>query len=451
MGQIAYAEEWKRTGPDLVVYLPDSENGHDSANQHLLVVKAPGGAWLAFWTMGADEGQPNQSVVVARSTDRGRTWTAPAIVDGRATEMDPNFRAPINRDRVWRAAALSDEAAKDHAGMASWGFPVVVPEMGRVYCFYWKCTGVADFRYDISGALLCRYSDDDGVTWSDDRYEIPLQRTCGDNPDQAIPVSWIIWQTPLRTDLDEIIAPFTCWNSAHSPAGPGSESYFMRFDNILTERDPALLTTTTFPESARGLRVPSAIDPKESFCEEPALVELSDGRFYCVMRTDAGFLSFSMSNDRSRTWSPPAPVYRDHGGPLMLHPVTPAPLYRMRDGRFLLLYCNNNGDANGGHFPCRFECWRENRWPAFASIGREDEAHPARGLRFGPPKVLINTDGAPIGVAGRRDAGSYPSLLEDDNERILFYPDRKHFLLGKFLTDEWLADCDPDLATQQSS
>ena len=217
----------------------------------------------------------------------------------------------------------------------------------------------------------------------------------------------------------------------------------MRFDNILTERDPSRLTTTTLPEGTRGLRVPSVLNPDVSFCEEPALVELSDGRFYCAMRTDAGYLSFALSHDRGHTWSAPAPLHRDQDGALMLNPVTPAPLYRLRDGRFLLLYCNNKGDANGGHFPCGYACWRENRWPAFVSIGREDVANPARGLRFGPPKLLINTDGVPIGPGGRRDAGSYPSLLEDGERRILFYPDRKHFLLGKYVTDEWLADCDP--------
>ena len=35
------------------------------------------------------------------------------------------------------------------------------------------------------------------------------------------------------------------------------------------------------------------------------------------------------------------------------------------------------------------------------------------------------------------------SLKLTGRERLLFYPDRKHYLLARRLTDAWLADCDP--------
>ena len=38
------------------------------------------------------------------------------------------------------------------------------------------------------------------------------------------------------------------------------------------------------------------------------------------------------------------------------------------------------------------------------------------------------------------DGGAYGSLAEKDGKRILWYPDRKHFLLGKLIPDELLAD-----------
>ena len=38
---------------------------------------------------------------------------------------------------------------------------------------------------------------------------------------------------------------------------------------------------------------------------------------------------------------------------------------------------------------------------------------------------------------------SFDFAIEDGGERVLFYPDRKFFLLGKYITDEWLSDCDP--------
>ena len=88
-----WSDEWKRTNPDIVVYLPCEENGFDAVNQHFLVKKSPTGAWLAFWTRGADEGEQNQSIVISRSTDRGITWSEPMIIDGPPTAQDTNFKA----------------------------------------------------------------------------------------------------------------------------------------------------------------------------------------------------------------------------------------------------------------------------------------------------------------------------------------------------------------------
>ena len=83
-----------------------------------------------------------------------------------------------------------------------------------------------------------------------------------------------------------------------------------------------------------------------------------------------------------------------------------------------------------------------NRYPAFLSVGREDLQNTRCPLRFGPPKMILDTQGKSMGPGGRTEVGSYSSLLEDGDDRILFYPDRKHFLLGKRLTDDWLAGCE---------
>ena len=436
-----YEDEWKRTNPDIVVYKPASKFGADSFNLHFCVTKSPAGTWLAFWTRGADEGEINMSMVVSRSTNRGATWSEPTTIDGKFSQ-DSNYQAPKQIDRAFQAPKISEEEGKRHAGIAYWGFPIIAPALNRIYCFYFKCNGFADFRYDIGGILTGRYSEDDGVTWSD-AFELPIHRTVGDNPDPGIPVNWIIWQIPYVTSHGQVIAPFTCWNSAKSPLDGDSDAYFLRFDNILTEADPAKLTTTTLPESQRGLRVPSVFNPEISFCEEPAIVELSDGRLFCVMRTNAGYIAFSVSQDHGRTWSTPAPLYQDDDGDLMLNPVVPCPIWKLQDGRYLLLYCNNKGDANGGHFPCNYACHKLNRYPSFISVGREDLSNPRCPIRFGAPKVIVDNQGVPLGPSGRTDASSYSSLLEDGEDRVLFYPDREHFLLGKRLPDEWLADCDP--------
>ena len=332
-----WSDEWRRTDPDLVVYLPEEENGFDATNQHFLVQKSFSGAWLAFWTSAADEAESNQSVVMSRSCDRGLTWTVPLVIDGPLMK-NRAFKAPDQRTGVWRASAsvISEEAGNKFTGVASWGFPIIVPDLSRVYCFYFKCKGICDLGYNY-GILTGRYSQDDGRTWSES-FELPTERVPGDNPDANVPGNWIIWQIPYTTSRGEVIAPFTCWHSLKSSVGPGAESHFLLFDNILTESDPAKLTTSTLSAGHRGLRVPSTQDMSLPFCEEPAIVELSDGRFFCVMRTDAGYIAYSVSDDQCRTWSTPAPLYRDKDGDLMLNPVTPCPIWKLNDGRYLLLY-----------------------------------------------------------------------------------------------------------------
>ena len=76
---------------------------------------------------------PNQRVVVARSKDRGRTWSRPTVVD-------------------------SPEPGTEN--IASWSFLVVVAHTSRVYCFYHKNIGVVDFDRGMTGVLAWRVSDD---------------------------------------------------------------------------------------------------------------------------------------------------------------------------------------------------------------------------------------------------------------------------------------------------
>ena len=123
--------------------------------------------------------------------------------------------------------------------------------------------------------------------------------------------------------------------------------------------------------------------------------------------------------------------------------VVSLPIYKLRDGRYLLLYYNNDGSANGGEIPAHYSYVRQNRYPAFITVGRERLGDPVQPIHFGRTKMFATSDGVPLGAGGRTEVATYPSLLEDEGERILFYPDRKCFLLGRYITDAWLADCDP--------
>jgi len=240
-----------------------------------------------------------------------------------------------------------------------------------------------------------------------------------------------------------VIAPYSRWSSPKYKGPGGSESFFFHFENILTEPDPFRLVIRTFPETPHGLTIPAPAQPPGSWCEEPSIVELSDGRLFCVMRTGLGVIFWSISADQGRTWTSAAPLLDKPGGRFMLNPVSPCPLYKLQDGRYLLLYYNNDGSTNGGKIPAGYSYVRQNRYPAFITVGRERLEDPVQPIHFGPPKIFATSNGVRLGTGGRTEVATYPSLVEDEGERILFYPDRKCFLLGRYITDEWLADCDP--------
>src|SRR5688572_9244212 len=129
-----YTEEWKRTKPDYVLYLPPEPLGDDGDNEHVHVVRTPTGDLLATWSQGSYEASRDSRTVAARSRDGGLSWSSPQMIAG----------------------------PTDHPGFtAVWAVPIV-GRSGRIYLLFDKHTGVSDFSYSVTGLLRCIYSDDDG-------------------------------------------------------------------------------------------------------------------------------------------------------------------------------------------------------------------------------------------------------------------------------------------------
>lgn len=430
MKDLYLENEWERTEPDLLAYLPEGFAGAGACNQHFLVVKTPPGSFLGFWTQSTFENAGDQRVVVSRSHDRGATWTPPQVIDGPQPDDAPG------------------------TGLASWGFPIVAPNLladggHRVYYIYNKNVGINDPREDTTGMVRCRFSDDDGATWSSARYDFPIAPSAISHPDPAVPPNWIVYQNIFVSPEGHVLAPFTRWAShTYDPAVKlslnllehWSEIWFLRFENILSERDPNKLIVSTWPKAPHGIQVENPWRPGVSVAQEPTVQALSDGRLICVFRTLRGVNYFALSEDDGRSWGEPRALRYEPGGNPILNPMAPSPLYRLHDGRYLLLFYNNDGGANGGKSPVDS---KHNRYPAWLSVGREIAGEKDHPLRFGPPKIFVTSNGVLLPHTGGTQVAVYPSLVDDGETRILFYPDRKHYLLGKTITDEWLRDCDP--------
>jgi hypothetical protein len=395
------------------------------------------GTWFTTWSQGICEGHPVQRIVFATSRDLGRTWTEPAIA--------------------------ADSCPEREEGVA-YGAPFVVPETDRIYVFYfmtaqtegpqWAAEGRRDSskrRVPLhgSGVLCFVYSDDAGATWSDRRViDLP-------NRDwNAIPGRFFGWVNhPAQQMPDGTVMLPISWSRRHArhwQIGAG-EVGLVRCDNILTESDPDKLAFTLLPEGPRGIRVPvrehwdnpavnrlvayydGVVEETVPSFEELTIVPLSDGRWLGVGRTSIGSPGYTISADAGETWTPVETLRTAPGGETIDHPHTMCPIAKTDDGRYVLLFTNNDGTKRGAE-----HVWHGNgrtRNPQWITVGREVPGeHRNAGLVFGEPMVLAEVDDS--GETNLKTGISMPQFFEVDGRRFVCYNiNKQHILLDEIPGD----------------
>ena len=403
--------ELQRTNPDFVVYVPRSTDGStgDTGNEHFLVFEGPGDALSAVWTQSTYEGEPDQRIAFSRSKDGGNTWQPPKTIASR----------------------------KGHKGMASWGFPML-SRSGRIYVVYSRHIGVNDIFRHMTGLMGCVYSDDAGESWSTEQ-TIPMPRDRWDNPDPEMPLNWIVWQKPLRLPEGKYFAGFTKWVSpAVRPPAPikvwwaeASVIEFLRFENLDDDPEPADLRVSYFAQENEAVQVPLIGHPDVPVAQEPSVVSLPDGRLFCTMRTTTGFAYYTVSGDAGLSWTDPQPLRQTDTRLPLRHPCSPCPIYQVSEGEYIFLFHNHDGHF-GGWGPRDSDFHRR---PLYVARGlfRPEARQP---VWFSEPVLLMDNDGVPL---LRTDLAMYASVTATDDGVILWYPERKFFLLGKKITREWLS------------
>ncbi len=406
-------QELQRTAPDYVVYVPRRLDGPnmDTGNEHFLVFDAPGGGFMAIWTQSTFEGRPDQHIMFSRSPD-GSVWEEPKIIAGRGADPETG------------------------RGMASWAFPMV-SKSGRIYVLYNKHIGVNDIFSHTTGLMAGIASDDRGDTWTAEQI-IPMPKSRRwDNPDPAVPANWIVWQKPLRLSEGRYIAGFTRWVSPKQrPPTPmniwwanDSVVEFMRFENLDRDPEPKDLEIAWFASEESALQAPLIDHPEHTVIQEPSLVKLPDDRLFCVMRTTLGCPYFAISADAGRSWTKPEPLRRFDNGPVLPHPCSPCPNYALDEDRFVLFIHNHDG---------HFEQWgpkdtSRHRRPIYLVRGKFTPG-AQQPIHYEEPEWFMDNDGVMIGVgAGRADLAMYASMTRVHGRPVLWYPERKFFLLGKKL------------------
>ena len=411
--------ELQRTEPDHVVYVPKSLDGstNDTGNEHFLVFDGPDGSLMAVWTQSHHEGHGDHRIVFSRSDDEGTTWSEPL--------------------------RLAGPGAKGEGHQASWGFPMV-SSSGRIYVLWNQHQGLVDFHHQFTGTMDGRYSDDAGKTWSAPQ-TVPMPRSPYDHPDPKYQGNWIVWQKPERLSRGTYFVGYTRWLSpevrrplARDQNGTvvwwstDSLVEFMRFENLDDDPGTRDLHVTYTAWGDQALRVPFYLDPLNTVAQEPSVVELPDGRLFCTMRTMTGYIWYSVSSDAGDTWCNPRPLLRRDHGPVIEEPICCCPIYRLSDGRYVLLH---HLRLEGR----RYEDSAHNRRPAYLALG-EFRPGADQPVWFSGSKQFMDNDNVGIGPSPRTDCGVYPSVTRRDGKDILWHPDRKFFLLGKRITPDWLAD-----------
>lgn len=350
------------------------------------VVMLPSGEWFATWSQGSFEAALDERIVWAVSRDTGRTWTEPRQIAGSTSQ----FRR-------------------------AYGCPFAIPSSGRIYVFlhegrqHGAALAASSPEVD-AGRFGFLFSDDAGATWSE-ICPIPVfERDIGvfpgrihghlNHPPQVMPDGRVV--LPL-TQGQRNGATRRAWQLGCA------ESSFIECENLLSERDPARLRFSILPPGARGLRVsvarhgdnPAVRQLAAAFggnpvdlaanSQEPTVVPLSDGRWVCVVRTYLGSPGFSVTRDGGLTWTEVERLRHGPDGPWIDHPHTMCPIARLPDGRFMLLFTNNDGTRNSATHV--WDGGNRTRNPQWFLIGRELPGEERNGgLVFGEPRVLAEAD-----------------------------------------------------------
>jgi len=355
-------------------------------NESGSVVILPGGDWFATWSQGAFEGALNERIMGALSHDTGRTWGEPRQI----TASTP---------RVRRA----------------YGCPFVVPATGRIYLFLHEGRQHGGATVHPSpevdaGTFGFLFSDDAGATWSETHPVPVFERDISVFPGR---IHGHLNHPPQLMPDGRVVLPFTqgMRNGATRRAWQlcCAEASFLECDNLLTESDPARLRFALLPPGPHGLRAdvlqhgdnPAVRQLAAAFqgnpvelaanAQEPTVVPLADGRWISVMRTYLGSPGYAVTRDGGRTWSKVDRLRYGPEGAWIDHPHTMCPIARLPDGRFMLLFTNNDGTRNGATHV--WDGGNRTRNPQWFVIGRELPGEERNGgLWFGEPRVLAAAD-----------------------------------------------------------
>lgn len=326
----------------------------------------PGGDFLLMFPLGkhygSSKGQKVNDLLACRSSDKGRTWTGPAV----------GFDIEYNQH----------------------GFVPLIPKGSkRIYAFgtqpipgKWTWKGGQHENAPIG----FRWSDDDGHTWSD----VTLIEPVNDPGFKGMSVMRM-----CETDAGTWIIG--------SHEADWSKKPLQTRQYLLRSEDQGR-TWTVLPRPRPGGWFVKGLGRMD----EGRPINLGGGRVLALFRTPEGHLWMARSEDDGKTWTDPAPT------PLV-HPDAPPMIFWHPDGRTLLAFHHNRHSQSryeGLHGKMEGMKDRSELWVATST----DEGRTWSEPRF----LLVNAFAPTLGSSWRNYQCSYIDMVADGNNLHIFMPHR---------------------------
>ena len=260
---------------------------------------------------------------------------------------------------------------------------------------------------------------------------VPRKLSKWDLPERGDIQSCFPCQQPIRLQDGRYLCAYTRfvsnevfpWRLLEGCLCSDARTYFAIFENLHEGPEPENLRITWLPDDAAGLHITSQEQPMTS-AEEPFVVQLPNGWLFVSLRTFMGSVYYALSKDMGHTWSDPKPMRFADGTPFVNPVVTPF-LCDYGEGHYVQLYYGKCGSLKDMF---RF---RQTVYRADGVFAPEDE----QPIRFeGKPELFMQVDVA----AGSRvhispEVNLEASFTRFHGQPMLWYGDRKHYVLGKKL------------------
>ncbi|MEA4935316.1 MAG: exo-alpha-sialidase [Paludibacter sp.] len=306
------------------------------------VTIAQNGDWVSVMTTGTStETVGTKYIISSISKDKGKSWSALQILDDNAT----------------------------------WAVSYTNP-LGRVFAIYNK-----DRKFWF------KFSDDNGVTWSTERYMMPVRWTSVDENNDLGNGLQYFWSVSKPFSYNNIMyLSFTKYRTSKVEYGEG---WLFLSSNINTETDPTKISFINLPQGDVGVLSPVF----GKIQEEHTSVVLSNGNLFMNFRTQNGYIGSSYSRNSGATWTIPEYMTYASGG-FMKNPRACPRLFKCKNGKYLMWYHNTN-KIQGFYY----------RNPAWISGGIEHNGI----IEWSDPELLLYSTDTLKGM-------SYPDLIEADGK-----------------------------------